>query len=428
MRYLFITWDGGGNLHAVLPLAERLVGRGHEIVFLGHRSQEAAIKTAGCGFAGYERAPGTAPSSSDRATINDWAARSRLHQAAIYRDNLLFGPASAIAADVLAAVDRFQPDAVAVDYMLLGAIAAAERSGLPAAAVWHCVYAPPHLEVPVQGSGRGLPRGALGRLQLRVERTLVNAWWDRSLPSLNSTRASLALPPLTGIGEQLDRLDRTLVASSAALDFASLSGTALPANLRYIGPQIGTPPAACRDGAEEDGEQPLVLVSFSTTYQAQQALLERAIGALGTLPVRALVTTGPAVSIEGPLPANVEVRSWASHSEVLPQASLVLTHGGHGTVMKSIAHGVPAVCIPMGRDQPCVAARIVHSGCGLRLPSKPSARRIADAVRQALGDRGMRANAERLGQVLREEIAADAGVAEMEALASSRRAARPGIR
>jgi len=426
MRYLFVTWDGGGNLQAVLPLAERLVGRGHEVVFLGHRSQEAAVKAAGCGFAAYERAPETAPSSSEGATVNDWAARTRLGRAAIYRDHLLIGPAGLVAADVLAAVDRFQPDAIAVDCLLLGAIVGAERSGLPSAAVWHCNYAPPHLEIPVQGSGRGLPRGVFGRLRQKVERTLANAWWDRSLPSLNATRAGLDLPPLTGVGEQFDRLDRTLVASSAALDFASLSGIDLPPNLRYIGPQIGTAPAASH-GAAEDGEQPLVLVSFSTTYQAQQALLERAIEALGTLSVRALVTTGPAVSIEGPVPANVEVRPWAPHSEVLPRASLILTHGGHGTVMKSIAHGVPAVCIPMGRDQPCVAARLVHAGCGLRLPSNPSRRRIADAVRQALDDRGLKANAERLGRVLREEIAEDVGVAEMEALASSCRSTRLGI-
>ncbi len=426
MRYLFVTWDGGGNLHAVLPLAGRLVERGHEVVFLGHRSQEETVEGAGCGFVPYERAPDTAPSSTERAAINDWEARSRLHQAAIYRDHLLIGPANSVAADVLAEVDRLEPDAIAVDYMLLGAIAAAERSGLPAAVVWHCNYAPPHLEIPVHGSGRPLPRGRAERLRLRLERAVLNAWWDRSLPSLNSTRAGLDLPPLKGIGEQLDRLDRTLVASSAALDFASLSGIALPANLRYIGPQVGAAPAAGH-GTAGSGEQPLALVSFSTTYQAQQAVLERAIDALGALPVRALVTTGPAVSIERPLPANVEVRPWASHAEVLPEASLVLTHGGHGTVMKSIAHGVPVVCIPMGRDQFCVAARVVHSGCGLRLRSNPSALDIADAVRAALGDDGMRANTERLGHVLCREIAADAGVAEMEALAGSRPPARLGV-
>ncbi len=91
--------------------------------------------------------------------------------------------------------------------------------------------------------------------------------------------------------------------------------------------------------------------------------------------------------------------------------------------MKSIAHGVPLVCMPIGRDQPCVAARVVHSGCGVRLRSRASTRQIADAVRGALADRRLKVNAERLGRIVREEIAADTGVAEMEALAESRRTA-----
>lgn len=421
MRYLFVTWDGGGNLSGVLPLAERLAARGHAVTFLGHGSQREVIEAASCDFTPYERAPDTAPSSSPEATINDWEARTRLHQAAIYRDNLIVGPASAQAADVLAAVDRVQPDAIAVDFMLLGAIAAAERSGLPAATVWHCPYSPPHLEVPIQGSGRGLPKGTVGRALLRTERTLVNAMWNRWMRSLNVTRRELGLAPLATVGEQLDSLDRTLVASSAALDFAALSGISLPRNLRYIGPQMDGVPELEPDSARSD--PPLVVVGLSTTYQAQDRMLGRAVRALGALPVRGVVTTGPAVSIDGPIPANVEVNAWTPHSELLPQASLVLTHGGHGTVMKSIAHGVPVVCMPIGRDQPCVAARVVHSGCGVRLRSRASARHIADALRRALSDRRLRANAERLGKVVREEIAADAGVAEMEALAASRRTA-----
>ncbi len=299
MKHLFVTWDGGGNLYGVLPLAQRLVARGHQVAFLGHRSQREVIEAAGCDFIAYERAPDTAPSSSKGATINDWEARSRLHQAAIYRDKLIVGPASAQAADVLAAVDRFRPDAIAVDFLQLGAIVAAESTGLPAATVWHCCYSPPHLEVPIQGSGRGFPKGATGRLLLRAERVAVNAAWNRWMRSLNATRVELGLAPLATVGEQLDSLDRTLVASSAAFDFASVSGVALPSNLRYVGPQVGAVPKV---GVTQRDKPPLVLVGFSTTYQAQERMLGRAVRALGALPVRALVTTGPAVSIDGPLP------------------------------------------------------------------------------------------------------------------------------
>jgi UDP:flavonoid glycosyltransferase YjiC (YdhE family) len=72
--------------------------------------------------------------------------------------------------------------------------------------------------------------------------------------------------------------------------------------------------------------------------------------------------------------------------------------------------------MPMGRDQPCVAARVVHSGAGLRLSKNPSERDIADAVRGALGNAALRENAERLQGLIAREIEADRGVEEMEAL------------
>lgn len=105
------------------------------------------------------------------------------------------------------------------------------------------------------------------------------------------------------------------------------------------------------NGARDVGtESPLVLVSFSTTYQAQEEVLGRVVQALGMLPLQALVTTGPAVSLDGHLPANVNAASSVSHTDVLPRVALVVIHGGLGTVMAALAHGVPLICLPMGRD------------------------------------------------------------------------------
>lgn len=415
MRYLFVTWDGGGNLHCVLPLAARLVRRGHEVEFLGNRSQRGAIEEQGCSFAAFQRAPESVSSSASEALLDDWKPRSLLATNALYRDKLLVAPAPLFAADTLAAIERCRPDAVAVDYFLFGALAAAERSGLPSAALWHTVYAPPEVDVPAFASGQGLPRGLPSRLTGRAMRGLSAAWWKRTLPSLNATRAGLGLPPLGRVFEQYDRLDRVLVMSSAAFDFAALTGAAMPANVRYVGPQI-SPEKSDAPQPVAKGDPPLVLVSFSTTYQAQDELLRRTIAALGQLPVRALVTTGPAISLDGALPANVETSPWVSHAEVLPRTSLVLTHGGHGTAMASLAHGVPLICMPMGRDQPCVAARVTHSGAGLRLSKKPSQREISGAIRTALATPSLRENAERLQGLIASEISTDPGVEELQAL------------
>ena len=103
----------------------------------------------------------------------------------------------------------------------------------------------------------------------------------------------------------------------------------------------------------------------------EEELLQRAADALGRLPVRGLVTTGPAVDPAAiRAPANVSVRRWVRHADVLPYCSAVLTHGGHGTVIKALAAGVPLVVAPLGRDQPDNAARVVHAGAGLWVSKK----------------------------------------------------------
>ena len=118
------------------------------------------------------------------------------------------------------------------------------------------------------------------------------------------------------------------------------------------------------------------------------------------------------------------VRS-APHAQVLEQAAAVVTHAGHGTVIKALAHGVPVVALPIGRDQPDVAARLVASGAGLRLRPGSPPRRIAAAVERVLGEPAFGTAAARLGGAIAGEVAQDRAVAELEALVDARVRAAP---
>jgi len=104
---------------------------------------------------------------------------------------------------------------------------------------------------------------------------------------------------------------------------------------------------------------------------------------------------------------------------VLDHADVLLTHGGHGTVMKGLVAGVPIVCMPTGRDQPDHAARLTHHGAGLKISKKATAAKIAAAVKQVLDDPSFRTVAARLGEQLRAEADSGAALAELEALAAS---------
>jgi UDP:flavonoid glycosyltransferase YjiC (YdhE family) len=102
---------------------------------------------------------------------------------------------------------------------------------------------------------------------------------------------------------------------------------------------------------------------------------------------------------------------------VLAHADVLLTHGGHGTVMKGLVAGVPIVCMPTGRDQPDNAARLTHRGAGLKISKNDPPAKIATAVQQVLDDPSFQKAAAGLGDQLRAEADSGAAVSELEALA-----------
>src|SRR5215831_16073142 len=112
----------------------------------------------------------------------------------------------------------------------------------------------------------------------------------------------------------------------------------------------------------------------------QEGLLQRATGA----------AVDPAVVAA---PHNVTVTRWARHADVLPHCSAVITHGGHGTVMKTLIAGVPLIVVPLGRDQPDNAARVLYAGAGIRLRKNASADALRAAIARVIGDPRYRAAA-----------------------------------
>lgn len=213
-----------------------------------------------------------------------------------------------------------------------------------------------------------------------------------------------------------------------ALDYP---GRRFPAHVRHVGPRLDDPAwAGKREPELPAGDAPLALVGLSSSFMNQRRLLERIAEALGTLPVRALLTTGPAVAPETVrAPGNVLVTAAASHSMALRHTAVTITHAGHGTAVKSLAAGVPLVCIPQGRDQAEVARHVELTGAGITVGENASPRTIARAVSRVLHDPSYQREAQRLATEISAETATDRAVFELEALAertARRREGAPG--
>ena len=80
----------------------------------------------------------------------------------------------------------------------------------------------------------------------------------------------------------------------------------------------------------------------------------------------------------------IRVVTSAPHRAILPESAIVITHAGHGTVLKALAAGVPLVCVPMGRDQADNTVRVLRLGAGVRVGKTAGPRQFAAAVRRVL--------------------------------------------
>ena len=361
-RFLFVTWEGGGNVPPVLGLARRLVQRGHDVRVISDPANEPEIRAAGCEFISYTHAPHRCDKSAASTVAKDYEAKGAVAALRASLD-LSCGQALAYAQDVLEEIERRPVDAVAVNQLMLGGHFAAEVTRVPSAMLMPNCYILPAPGMPPPG---GLPLGGWpGKVRGLLTAFMYQRLMRYCLPPLQRARKALGLARLDSPLHYLERLDRILVMTSPAFDFPAR----LPANVRYVGPILDDPAGlgSWQSPWPAEDPDPLVVVAFSTTYQDHGAALQRVINTLGELKVRSLVTLGPALDASAfRVPQNVVLRMSVPHALVFPSAAAVVTHAGHGTVIRALAVGVPLLCLPMGRDQPGNAARTVARGAGLR--------------------------------------------------------------
>jgi UDP:flavonoid glycosyltransferase YjiC (YdhE family) len=382
-RILFVTWDGAGNLVPTLALARRLAQRGHDVRMLGHRSIHER-----CGADGWRFVP------FQHTAAHDSAEAHETDPSVLAREIWLSGT---VAQDVRDELAREPADLVIGDCMLWTALCASHAAGVPTIALFHGAYA--------------LFRG--GPFVDMV---------SRSLPALNALRQDLGLRPVDRLSDVHDACALSVVATPVEFE----PDMPRPANVRFAGPLLDGPAlTTCTDDltiARDGDARPLVVVSFSTSYQHQIPALQRILGALAALPVRVVATVGPAIDPATlPVAANVEVVRYVPHDRVLPFASLVVTHAGLGTVMTTLAHGVPMVCVPLGRDQFFNAARVAALGVGRVLDANADERAIAAAVRAVIDDDEMRRAARRWPDVIAAYRRGEDVMAEIEGMAAGTR-------
>jgi MGT family glycosyltransferase len=424
LRFLFTTWEGGGNITPALEAVRRLAAAGHEIRVMSDACNRDEAEAAGAEFVSWKRAPSRADRTRRTQTFRDWAQATPLEGLAHCIREHWCGPALAYARDVVEELRREPADLVVTSEMLWGVMAGCESVGQRFAILSLNISVTPIPGIPPLGPGFAPAKSDAERAMHAEVAKLSVGLFDSGLPLLNAARAALGLDPLAHLLDQNKRAVAELLATSRAFDFPAEE---LPDRVKYVGPLISDPawaqPWQCPWDAGD--QRPLVTVGFSTTFQNHVAVMQKVIDALAPLPVRVLVTRGGSIE-EGDLRPveNCVIVESAPHMAVMREAALVVTHGGHGTVMRALMNRVPMLVIPHGRDQNDNAARVAERGAGLRLTAGASVEEIRAACLRLLGERAFAEAARRLG----DKVAADAArCTVVEALEAAAEPAAVGV-
>jgi MGT family glycosyltransferase len=417
-NFLFATWEGGGCVTPALTVARKLARRGHRVRVMSDICNRPEAEAAGAAFVPWTRAPSRPDRSKETDNIRDWDVPTPREGIEQLIDRLLAGRALDYALDVKEELEREPADLVVSSDMLLGVPIGSEAAGHRHVLLTAHVSLFPMAGVPPLGPGLAPARNDEERALHAAIAADGEALWERALPPVNAARQTLGLEPLERVLDQPLRAERLLLGTARAFDFAP---DGLPSHVRYVGPQLDDPAWAepWVSPWPADDRRPLVLVGFSTTFQNHAAVLQRVADAMRGLPVRALITLGDTIEpSQIRAGGNVKLVRSAPHNEVMREAQIVVTHGGHGTVTRALVHRRPMLIIPHGRDQNDNAVRVTERGAGLALPPEADVQALRGAIGRLLLEPHFRDAAWTLGGKVAHESENSPVVRELETLAA----------
>jgi UDP:flavonoid glycosyltransferase YjiC (YdhE family) len=384
---LFTFAGGSGHLDPLIPIARAANAAGHAVAFAGRPRMIPTVQARGFSAFATGSDVGLTPRRLPLREL-DAAREDRA-----LRDGFARRIARERANGLLPLCGVWQPDLLVCEELDFGAIVVAERLGLPYATVL------------VTAAGSFIRHGVVAE-------------------PLHELRAAHRLPP----DPELVMLSRYLVLAPFPRSYRD-SAFPLPATAHGIRPSN-------LDPAEDDAEPawiaslrdaPTVAFTLGTVFNVESGdLFLRVLAGLRDLPVNLVVLVGCDIDPAelGPQPANVHVERYVPLSMLLPQCSLVVSHGGSGSVISALAQGLPMVLIPMGADQPHNAARCEALGVARVLDAvRATPTMVRESASIVLADPSYRRAATRL----RDEIVALPGPAHavtlLERLATEKRPA-----
>ena len=336
VRVLFTSTGGAGHLLPLVPFARACARAGHDVLVATQRSRTGLVEQSGLTAAPFDDAPSeeVGPLMGSLPRLSHEEANRRVI-------GELFGRIDTRAAlpGLGATIEDWRPGVIVREPAEFAGLLLAERHGIPHAQASIGLTAVEDIFLPIAAPAVDALGAGLG---LAADPELARA---RAAPRLTLTPPLLELPEDAPAGE--------------VHRFRDLAD----------GPP---PPNSWGDGAD-----PIVYVTFGSVAGGTDlfpGLYRAVLDALADMAVRVLATVGEAgdpAELE-PLPGNVRVERWVPQARVLPHAAAVVCHGGYGSMLGALVHGVPLVVAPLfSVDQWRNARRVAALGAGVTLGETP---------------------------------------------------------
>jgi MGT family glycosyltransferase len=365
-RFFLGAFGDAGHAFPMIALGAELVRRGHDVTLQTWTRWQEHVEAEGMTFSRAHR-----PMADDGGPLQPYQAALRAARATV------------------PLLEELRPQCVVSDIITLSPALAGEAAGLPVATLIPHVDPRPSPGRPPFSMGARWPRTAAGRAfwQATTGR-LVAKGLDQGRVELNGTRERLGLPALPWPHNGLSR-ELCLVATLPHLEYPRPPepGTHVVGPLLWEIPgEAGVVPPA------EPAGTPVVLIAPSTAQDHEHRMLRAALAGLADEPVRVIATWNrrePDPPLD--VPANAVVVDWLSYAKTMAACDVVVSHAGHGTLMRAVASGCALVCCPATGDMFENAARVDWAGLGTRLPRRLiTPRGIKLAVRRALASAQIR--------------------------------------
>lgn len=404
-------FPGTGHLNPMTALAHALQRRGHEVVIFGIADVEGGVLAAGVQFHRIGAADyplGTLKELDEKlARLKGLAAfwftlgRVRRSMQMCLRD----GPV---------AVRTARVEALLVDEAEFAGNVA-DRLGLP----WISVALIPPLvfddRIPPFWLSWPAGQDWLSRLRNRLTMYALLRLAAPIFKEVNQQRRAGGLRPHQRPADELSSLAQ-ITQLPEALEF-QVQGPK-PEGLYYTGPflQVRGRPAVPFPWERLDG-RPLIYASLGTLQNGSETIFQTIAEACAGLNAQLVISLGGGLqpAALGKLAGDALVVHFAPQPELLKRAAIVITHAGLNTVLESLSEGVPMVAVPLGNDQPGVAARLKARGaCVVVSRYRFSSARLRKAVLLVLRDARYREAAQLLQRRIQHSNAPDHAAAIIE--------------